>query len=59
MEATQKVLNVFSESANPLKAEEIVDRTGLDRKQVDKVLKELKSENRIFSPKRCFWDIKK
>jgi hypothetical protein len=29
--------------------------TGLDKKEVSKIIKELKKAGKIFSPKRCFY----
>ncbi len=39
----------------PLKAGEIAEATGLDKKEVDKAMKVLKKDGRIVSPKFCFW----
>jgi len=33
--------------------------TDIDRKEVDKVMKKLKGEEKIVSPKACYWEIKK
>jgi hypothetical protein len=38
---------------------EIAEKAGLERTEVDKVIKILKKEERIYSPKRCFYDVKK
>lgn len=43
------------EAAKPLRTGEIAELTGLDRKEVDKAMKELKAEALIFSPIRCCW----
>jgi len=42
-----------------LKSGEIAEKTGLAKTEVDKIINKLKSEEKIFSPKRCFYDIKK
>ena len=54
---TQKetVLNAMKEANKPLRAGEIAHLSGLDRKVVDKAMKELKAEGLIFSPVRCCW----
>lgn len=39
-----------------LNAGKIVELSGLERKIVDKTMKELKAEGGIVSPKRCFWE---
>ena len=45
----------MKDAAKPLRAGEIAELAGLDRKEVDKAMKELKKEALIFSPKNCFW----
>ena len=54
---TQKeiVLNVMKDAKKPLRGGEIAELAGLDRKEVDKAMKELKAEGLIFSPIRCCW----
>ena len=58
MENTQKVLDSMKKADKALKAGEIAELTGLDKKDVDKAMKLLKDENKIVSPKRCFWEPK-
>ena len=38
-----------------LSAGQIAEISGLDRKEVDKVMKTLKTEGKIVSPKVCYW----
>jgi uncharacterized protein YaaQ len=54
----EKVMAALQSAGKPLKAGEIVDLTGLDRKEVDKAMKALKDEGAIVSPKVCFWQPK-
>ena len=54
----QKVISTIKKAKKPLKGGEIAELSGLDKKEVDKAIKELKVEDKIFSPKRCFYDIK-
>ncbi len=54
----EKVLKTLKSAGKALKAGEIADLSGLDKKQVDKAMKELKAEDKIVSPKRCFWEPK-
>jgi DNA-binding IclR family transcriptional regulator len=54
-----KVLSVLAEAKKPLKSGEIAELSGLDKKEVESAIKQLKVEDKIFSPKRCFYDIKK
>ncbi len=58
MEAKNQVLQVMKDAGVPLNAGKIVELTGLDRKVVDKAMKELKAEASIESPKRCCWQAK-
>jgi len=50
-----KVLETMKNAGKPLKASEISALSGLDKKDVDKALNDLKKENAIVSPVRCFW----
>lgn len=43
----------------PVNAGKVAEATGIDRKEVDKVMAKLKKEGKIVSPKRCYWEIKK
>lgn len=54
----QIVLAAMQKAGKPLKGGEIADLTGLDKKEVDKAMKELKKEDLIVSPKMCFWQPK-
>lgn len=58
MDAKEKVLETFKASGAPLKAGDIIRLTGMDKKDIDKAIKKLKEEAKIFSPKRCFWQAK-
>ena len=55
MDVKEKVLEVLNNSAEPLKGGQIAEISGLDKKDVDKAIKALKSEEKIISPKRCFY----
>ncbi len=56
--STEKVLAAMQAAGKPMKAGEIAEAAGLDKKEVDKAMKELKAEEKIVSPKRCFWEPK-
>ena len=58
MEAKIQVFEKMKEAGKPLNAGKIVELTGLDRKVVDKAMAELRLEEQIFSPQRCFWQAK-
>ncbi len=58
MDSKLKVLETLKQSESPLKSGDIAEKTGLDKKEVDKWIKTLKSEDLISSPKRCFYEAK-
>ena len=43
------------EAGQPLNAGKIAELSGLDRKEVDAAMKQLKAEGVIVSPVRCKW----
>jgi len=55
----EKVMAVLSASPKPLKAGEIAELSGLDKKLVEKAMNTLKVEGKIVSPVRCCWEVKK
>lgn len=59
MDSYNTVLDFLKKAAAPVNAGEVAEKTGVDRKEVDKVMAKLKKEELIVSPKRCFWEIKK
>lgn len=58
-ENAQLIIKVLEESETSLRPGEIAEKAGLEKKDVDKAIKQLKKEEKIFSPKRCFYDVKK
>lgn len=42
----------------PAKAYDVTQATGIDHKEVGKVMARLKKEEKMVSPKRCYWGIK-
>jgi biotin operon repressor len=55
METKEKVLATMKAAGEPLNAGKIAELSGLDRKEVDKAMKQLKEEGAIVSPVRCKW----
>lgn len=45
----------MKEAGEPLNAGKIAELSGIDRKEVDKAMKQLKEEGSIVSPVRCKW----
>ena len=54
----EKVLETLATAGKPMKAGEIAEASGLDKKEVDKAMKVLKKEDKIVSPKFCYWEPK-
>lgn len=55
METKDKVLAFLNEKNEPMKAGEIAEGLGIDKKEVDKAIKVLKTDEAICSPKRCYY----
>lgn len=58
MDDKEKVIKAFKDSEEPLNATKVSQISGLDKKEVDKIMKELKKDETIYSPKRCYWALK-
>jgi transcription initiation factor TFIIIB Brf1 subunit/transcription initiation factor TFIIB len=56
METAEKVFTTIQKAGKPVSAGQIVELSGLDRKEVDKAMKKLKTEGKITSPKNCYWE---
>lgn len=56
MEIKEIVLKTLRDSDQALKGGEIAKKAGIDKKDVDKAIKDLVKEELIFSPKRCYYD---
>ncbi len=52
----QQVIDVMKDQGKPLKAAEIADIMGVEKKDVDKAMKGLKKTGAISSPKNCYWE---
>lgn len=59
MEEKTKVLETIRQAGEPVNAGKVAELSGLDRKVVDKAMKQLKEEGAIVSPRRCFWEAAK
>lgn len=58
MEFTDIVIKTISEAGKPMKAGEIAEKAGVEKADVDKAIKKLKKEEKIWSPKVCFYEVK-
>jgi len=57
MENEQKVLEAFKKLNKPVRPGDIAKETGLESKEVSKVIKKLKEEGVVISPKRCYYSL--
>lgn len=57
METKEKVLATMKQAGEPLNAGKIAELSGIDRKEVDKAMKQLKEDGAIVSPVRCKWTV--
>lgn len=55
MDTHELVLKTLKDSKKPLKSGEIAEMTKIDKKEVDKAIKKLKTDGKIESPKVCFY----
>ncbi|MFV0275176.1 MAG: helix-turn-helix domain-containing protein [Bacilli bacterium] len=54
----EKVLEILKENKEPMKAGEVTEKLGVDKKDIDKAIKSLVKEDLVESPKRCFYSAK-
>lgn len=59
MDTNEKVIQTLKSAGKPMKAGEIADAAGIDKKDVDKAIKKLVAEGKLHSPQRCYYDVKK
>jgi len=59
MPINELVFKTLNEAGKPLRPGEIALAAGIEKADVDKAIKQLKKEERIYSPKKCFYDVKK
>lgn len=58
MENVEKVFDAIKNAGKPVSAGEVVELSGVDRKEVDKAMNQLKKDGSIISPIRCKWTSK-
>ncbi|MBF4469102.1 MAG: MarR family transcriptional regulator [Methanobrevibacter arboriphilus] len=55
MNDKEKVIQTFKDSDEPLNATKVSEISSIEKKEVNKIMKELKKDETIISPKRCYW----
>lgn len=56
MDTKTQILETMKKAGKPLSNGQIAELSGIDRKEVDKLMTKLKTEGRIVSPVRCYWE---
>ena len=59
METKEAIIKAMEQAGKPLKGGEIADASGIDKKEVDKLIKKLVAEGKVDSPIRCYYAIVK
>lgn len=54
-EKVKKVYDAMVQAGKPVRPGDIAEMTGIDKKEVSKIIQKLKKEGKVISPKRCFW----
>jgi predicted transcriptional regulator len=54
-EKEQLVLEAMKNAGKPVRPGDVAKLTGLDKKEVSKIISELKKSGKIISPKRCYY----
>ena len=57
MDAKEAVLKALTDSGEPMRPGDIAAAAGMDKDEISKAIKELKKEEKICSPKRCFYGL--
>ncbi len=58
MNTADTILEAMKKAGEPLNNGKIAELLGIDKKEVEKAMKQLKTEEKIVSPKRCYWEPK-
>jgi predicted transcriptional regulator len=58
MDLSEKVVQALKKTGKPMKSGEIAEILKADKADVDKAIKKLKKEEKIASPKNCFYQAK-
>jgi len=59
MEPKEAIIKALETAGKPLKGGEIAEASGVDKKEVDKLIKKLVAEGKVDSPIRCYYAIVK
>lgn len=57
MDDSAKIISVMKKAKEPMRPGDIAEKSGMDAKEVTKILGSLKKEGKVISPKRCFYSL--
>lgn len=52
----KKILDAMKKAGKPVRPSDVAKMIGEDGKEVSKVIKELKKQGKVTSPKNCFYE---
>jgi len=55
MDKEEIVIEAMNKAGKPVKSGDIAKETGLDTKEVSKIISTLKKSGKVESPKRCYY----
>jgi len=58
MNHEETVVATLKKEGKPLKAGEIAEIAGIEKKEIEKSIKKLVAEGKVHSPQRCYYDLK-
>ena len=57
MDIQEKIITAFQDAGDAMRPGELAEKIGIDKKEVEKIIKKMKDAGLLHSPKRCFYDI--
>lgn len=51
----QTVLKAMKKAGKPVRPGDVAKETGIDSKEVSRIIRDLKVKGKVHSPKRCYW----
>ena len=55
MDGEETVLDAMKKAGKPVRPGDVAKMTGLESKEVSKIIKELRKAGKVISPKRCYY----
>ncbi|MFH1350525.1 MAG: transcriptional regulator [Pseudomonadota bacterium] len=54
----KKVFDAMKKAGKPVRPGDVAKTTGMDSKDVSKIIDKLKKDGKVHSPKRCYYEAK-